>query len=230
MSQDQGAPDNIPPCLGSDPRIPRGGDREIVLVLDVKPLSVSYEEAAAYWSDQCKLETPPPEPWIPVRPPAGGVLNKQSRSSYPFLDTMGDFCRVPSDVVFRIPRDWDRADNPPRGFFHFVRGTSTTALLVVSHSCDNIGASEPFRCVDKQDLSSWFVTFDRGVDPKLRAWDGTRVHPSQRSVYPLSNACEEGELTTTFHRSRSTCQFLGAFFAAVCVPGVILPREEFRQR
>ncbi|KAG2275772.1 hypothetical protein Bca52824_058327 [Brassica carinata] len=103
MSQDQGAPDNIPSCLGSDPRIPRGGDREIVLVLDMKPLSVSYEEAAAYWSDQCKLETPPPEPWIPVRPPAGGVVNKQSRSSYPFLDTMGDFCRVPSDVVFRIP-------------------------------------------------------------------------------------------------------------------------------
>ena len=49
MSQDQGA--NIPPCLSSDPRIPRGGDCEIVPVLDAMPLSISYEEANAYWSD-----------------------------------------------------------------------------------------------------------------------------------------------------------------------------------
>ncbi|KAF3567843.1 hypothetical protein DY000_02016287 [Brassica cretica] len=48
MSQDQGA--NIPPCLSSDPRIPRDGDREIVPVLDAMPLSISYEEADAYWS------------------------------------------------------------------------------------------------------------------------------------------------------------------------------------
>ncbi|KAL0749737.1 hypothetical protein Bca101_031740 [Brassica carinata] len=42
---------NIPPCLSSDPRIPRGGDCEIVPVLDAMPLSISYEEANAYWSD-----------------------------------------------------------------------------------------------------------------------------------------------------------------------------------
>ena len=57
------------------------------------------------------------EPRIPVRPPAGGVVNGPSRRSYPFLDTVQDFWWVPSNVVFRIPRDGERADNPPREFF-----------------------------------------------------------------------------------------------------------------
>ncbi|KAG2275654.1 hypothetical protein Bca52824_058209 [Brassica carinata] len=47
---------NIPPCLSSDPRIPRGGDCEIVPVLDAMPLSISYEEANAYWRDEAWME------------------------------------------------------------------------------------------------------------------------------------------------------------------------------
>ncbi|CAF2107021.1 unnamed protein product [Brassica oleracea var. botrytis] len=101
----------------SDPRNPFGGDRGITPVTDIKPRSINREEAAAYWLDTCGLEIPPPEPWNPVRPRVGWVVGEPSRSTYPFLNTVRDFCLVPKDVVFRLPRDGERADLPPRGWF-----------------------------------------------------------------------------------------------------------------
>ncbi|KAL0702485.1 hypothetical protein Bca4012_058607 [Brassica carinata] len=103
--------------LGPGSRNASGGGRGAVLAIDAKTIHVSYEEADSYWIDTCGAEVPPPEPWTNVRPRAERITGEPSRSTYPFLDTVRNFCQVPEDVVFRLPRDRERADAPPQGWF-----------------------------------------------------------------------------------------------------------------
>ncbi|KAJ4904456.1 Uncharacterized protein Rs2_18407 [Raphanus sativus] len=93
------------------------GDRRTAPVIDAKPLRVSREEAESYCLGACGSEGSPPEAWIPVRPRDGQVAVGPSRSTYPFLNTVRGFCKVPGDVVFRLPQEGERADASPQGWF-----------------------------------------------------------------------------------------------------------------
>ncbi|KAJ4885164.1 hypothetical protein Rs2_35257 [Raphanus sativus] len=92
------------------------GDRGTFPAINVKPLRVICEEAESYWLDMCGMKVYPPEQWILVKPRDGQVVVGPSRSTYPFLNTVRSFCRVPEDVVICLTRDGERADAPPEGW------------------------------------------------------------------------------------------------------------------
>ncbi|KAF8105141.1 hypothetical protein N665_0162s0020 [Sinapis alba] len=90
------------------------------------PHSVDPGEAEAYWAAPCESLTPPPEPQFPSRAPRRWDRSLPSKISYPFLDTVLEFGRIPENVEFRIPRQGERADDPSAGYFtcyeaHIVR-------------------------------------------------------------------------------------------------------------
>ncbi|KAF3588271.1 hypothetical protein F2Q69_00029312 [Brassica cretica] len=95
----------------------RDGCGEVVQDIEFVAHSVDPAEADAYWVAICKVEEPPPEPWVPMRPFSERVVGRPSRCTLPFLGTVGSFCHVSENVDFRLPLEGERADEPPEGFF-----------------------------------------------------------------------------------------------------------------
>ena len=112
----QGISGNVRPTIFNRGTV-RDGCGEIVQEIEFVAHSVDPAEADAYWVAICKVEEPPPEPWVPMRPFSERVVGRPSRCTLPFLGTVRSFCHVPENVDFRLPLEGERADEPPEGFF-----------------------------------------------------------------------------------------------------------------
>ncbi|KAF2576255.1 hypothetical protein F2Q70_00003097 [Brassica cretica] len=89
-------------------------DDEVIPKAEFMPHSFDSEEAEAYW---VAMTAPPAESWYLSRPPLRRDLDLPSKSSYPFLDTVREFCQVPDEVEFLIPKLGEHVDNPLEGYF-----------------------------------------------------------------------------------------------------------------
>ncbi|KAF8102805.1 hypothetical protein N665_0194s0019 [Sinapis alba] len=90
------------------------------------PHSIDPEEAEAYWVALFNEAVPPTEVTYPSKPRVQHDYGLPSKRSFPFLDTMREFCRVPGEVEFRIPKLGESAENPLEDYFtcyeaHLVR-------------------------------------------------------------------------------------------------------------
>ncbi|CDY15307.1 BnaC06g07930D [Brassica napus] len=79
--------------------------------------SVDPAEGESYWIARCGLIIPPLEASFPIMNRRMIDASAPSRTSLDFLRVVREFCRIPDDVEFRIPRRGESADNPPEGYF-----------------------------------------------------------------------------------------------------------------
>ncbi|KAF2580636.1 hypothetical protein F2Q68_00004745 [Brassica cretica] len=132
MSLDQGTSESaLSSCF--DPESSRIRGDEAVLEIEFVAHYVDPYEADVYWVATCNMEMPPPELWCPPRPFAEIIAGRPIRNTYPFHYTVRSFFQVQTDVVFHLPREGEKADVPPCGYF-----TLYEANLVPSPSCRNI--------------------------------------------------------------------------------------------
>lgn len=139
---------------------------------DNNPHPVSREEAAAYWHDTCKLKVSPPELRVPVRPRVGLIAGGPSRSTYPYLDIVRSFCEVPPEVFFCLPRDGERAEALPLGFFtmyeaqllHSRLWFPIHALMVEILNLFNISISQVSPRSLQHLIGTLVLSYEQGLD------------------------------------------------------------------
>lgn len=116
MSLDQGTSESaLSSCF--DPESSRIRGDEAVLEIEFVAHYVDPYEPDAYWVATCNMEMPPPELWCPPKPFAEIIAGRPIRNTYPFHYTVRSFFQVQTDVVFHLPREGEKADVPPCGYF-----------------------------------------------------------------------------------------------------------------
>ncbi|CAF1708182.1 unnamed protein product [Brassica napus] len=152
MSLDQGTSESaLSSCF--DPESSRIRGDEAVLEIEFVAHYVDPYEADAYWVATCNMEMPPPELWCPPKPFAEIIAGRPIRNTYPFHYT---------DVVFHLPREGEKADVPPCGYFTLYEANLVRSS-VVSHTISYSGDSESFRCFNKSDFSTWSKASCRNI-------------------------------------------------------------------
>lgn len=81
------------------------------------PHSIDPEEVEENWVATCNMTVSLAEMLYPPRPPLKRDHGLTSKSLYPFLDTILEFCQVLDEVEFQVPKHGERADNPLEVYF-----------------------------------------------------------------------------------------------------------------